>query len=330
MVDGFKVTAGKDVHPQPRVSVIMPAYNVSEYIGEALDSVFCQTLDCYEVIVINDGSPDTKALEAVLSQYKDRIVYIIQENQGPSSARNAGIEIARGEYVAFLDSDDAWFPDYLEVQLRELEGPPQLDVVYPNGVVFGNTPETGLELMSLSPSDGPVTVESLISKSCTVLISVLARRNVLIRAGMFDTSLRGCEDFDLWLRVLRSGGTIGYHRRVVMRYRRRKGSLSSDVLWMYDYLSKVLNKFESNFQLSESEELCLIDARKRLHADAALIMGKNAIIRGDARSAIDNLTQANEVLGQGKIRLALAMLRIAPTVAVKALRYRVISWNSET
>ena len=330
MVDGFKVTAGKDVYPQPRVSVIMPAYNVSEYIGEALDSVFCQTLDCYEVIVINDGSPDTKALEAVLSPYKDRIVYIIQENHGPSSARNAGIEVARGEYVAFLDSDDAWFPDYLEVQIRELEGPPQLDVVYPNGVVFGNTPETGLELMSLSPSDGPVTVESLISKSCTVLISVLARRNALIRAGMFDTSLRGCEDFDLWLRVLRSGGTIGYHRRVVMRYRRRKGSLSSDVLWMYDYLSKVLNKFESNFQLSESEELCLIDARKRLHADAALIMGKNAIIRGDAKSAIDKLTQANEVLRQGKIRLALAMLRIAPTVAVKALRYRVISWNSET
>src|SRR5215467_1463918 len=101
----------------PSVSVIIPAYNTARYIGEALDSVFGQTYRDFEVIVINDGSPDTEALEAVLRPYLDRIVYLKQENRGPAAARNLGIHQARGEYIAFLDSDDCWVEEYLARQM---------------------------------------------------------------------------------------------------------------------------------------------------------------------------------------------------------------------
>ena len=94
----------------PRVSVIMPAYNVAAYIGETLESVFAQTYSDYEIIVVNDGSPDTPELERVLAPYSERIVYVTQENRGLSGARNTALKVARGEFIALLDSDDVWEP----------------------------------------------------------------------------------------------------------------------------------------------------------------------------------------------------------------------------
>ena len=109
-----------------QVSVIIPAYNTAAYITETLDSVFAQTFKDFEVIVVNDGSPDTEDLERVLQPYRARIVYVKQENRGVSGARNAGILRARGEFLAFLDSDDVWLPDYLAEQMKFLEAHPHL------------------------------------------------------------------------------------------------------------------------------------------------------------------------------------------------------------
>src|SRR5687767_15966898 len=91
---------------KPLVSVIIPAYNSAEFMGETLDSVFAQTFNSYEVIVINDGSSDTKELEQVLQRYPANLRYIKQENQGAGAARNAGLRAARGEFVAFLRSEE--------------------------------------------------------------------------------------------------------------------------------------------------------------------------------------------------------------------------------
>src|SRR5258708_17999800 len=90
----------------PMVSVIRPAYNVAPFIGEALDSVLAQTFTDYEIIVINDGSPDSEKLEHVLEPYWRGIIYLKQENRGAGAARNAGLKAARGKFVAFLDADD--------------------------------------------------------------------------------------------------------------------------------------------------------------------------------------------------------------------------------
>src|SRR5678815_4195555 len=120
----------------PIVSVIIPAYNAAEYIRAALDSIFSQTLSDYEAIVINDGSPDTSQLEHALTPYLSRIVYLKQENRGAAAARNAGLRIARGRFVAFLDADDFWLPDYLTRQIDFLNTS-NADLVYADAELIG-------------------------------------------------------------------------------------------------------------------------------------------------------------------------------------------------
>src|SRR5579864_51434 len=122
----------------PAVSVIIPAYNAAAYIAETLDSVFAQTFREFEVIVINDGSPDTNQLEKVLERYLDRIVYLKQENRGPSAARNAGIQRSRAEFLALLDSDDVWNREYLATQMSFFQRDPKLDLIYSDFLYHGD------------------------------------------------------------------------------------------------------------------------------------------------------------------------------------------------
>src|SRR5882762_7560487 len=102
----------------PRVSIIIPAYNVAPFIRETLASVFAQTFTDFEVIIINDGSPDSEEFELAIKPYRERIRYLKQENRGASAARNAGLRAAGGELIAFLDADDLWSPNYLAEQLK--------------------------------------------------------------------------------------------------------------------------------------------------------------------------------------------------------------------
>jgi glycosyltransferase involved in cell wall biosynthesis len=132
----------------PIVSVIIPAYNAARYIGEALNSLFDQTFRSYESIVINDGSPDTAELERELQAYGANIQYIKQGNRGAAAARNAGLLCARGEYVAFLDADDRWLPNFLEHQLEFLKLN-EADFVFSDALLFGETPLAGRTFMEL-------------------------------------------------------------------------------------------------------------------------------------------------------------------------------------
>jgi glycosyltransferase involved in cell wall biosynthesis len=113
----------------PTVSVIVPSFNTAQYIVECLGSVFAQTYQDFEVIVVNDGSPDTPALERALEPFRERIVYLTQKNMGLAAARNTAIRAARGRYIALLDSDDAWLPEYLEQQVAVLEQDASVDAV---------------------------------------------------------------------------------------------------------------------------------------------------------------------------------------------------------
>ena len=106
---------------EPTVSVVIPAFNSARDIAVALDSVFAQSFDRIEVIVVNDGSDDTEMLEVALAPYISRIRYIVQTNQGAGAARNAALRAARGEYIAFLDADDRWLPGFLREQVRYLD-----------------------------------------------------------------------------------------------------------------------------------------------------------------------------------------------------------------
>jgi len=145
----------------PTVSVIIPAYKVAPFIKETLDSVFAQTFTDHEVIVINDGSPDTLELERALEPYRNRIRYLKQDNQGAGAARNAGLRAGRGRFVAFLDGDDAYLPTFLSEQMQLLQGGGEYDLVYADATNFGDPGSAGSN-MDFNPSTGEVTAESLI------------------------------------------------------------------------------------------------------------------------------------------------------------------------
>jgi glycosyltransferase involved in cell wall biosynthesis len=123
----------------PLVSIVIPAYKVAPFIKETLDSVFAQTFTDFEAIVINDGSPDTDELERALEPYRARIVYLGQEkNQGAGAARNLGLRVARGHFVAFLDGDDTYFPAFLSEQLELIRGHGGYELVYADATNFGS------------------------------------------------------------------------------------------------------------------------------------------------------------------------------------------------
>src|SRR5215216_1582956 len=152
----------------PTVSVIIPAYNAAKYIGQALNSVFDQTFRSHESIVINDGSPDTVELERELQPYRANLRYIKQDNRGAAAARNAGLLCARGEYVAFLDADDRWLPNFLEEQIKFLKTH-NADFVFSDALLCGETRLAGRTFMELEPPRCAVTPESLLAVEVAVL-----------------------------------------------------------------------------------------------------------------------------------------------------------------
>jgi glycosyltransferase involved in cell wall biosynthesis len=311
-----------DQTASPLVSIIIPAYNVAEFIGEALDSVLAQTFTDYETIVINDGSPDSASLERALAPYLSRIVYLKQENRGVSAARNTGIGIARGLLLAFLDADDTWLPNYLEVQVARIQADPTIDVLYPNVMMFGGSSEAGEEFMTICPSSGDVTFERLVAQECNVSNCSIARRDTIVRAGMFDEELRSVEDFDLWLRVIKEGGRIAYHRDVLARYRRRPGSLTADPIWLSQNVLRVLKKVKQTMTLTSSERATVDLHRQRFEALLSFHEGKRAFFSGDTAGAIHGLTEANRFFRNRKIAITLMMLRIAPRLLLRAYDLR--------
>lgn len=307
---------------EPLVSVIVPAYNVSGFIKEALDSAFAQTFTDYEVIVVNDGSPDTEELERVLEPYMSRIVYLKQENRGLSGARNTALRASSARFIALLDADDAWLPNYLEVQTAMMLADPTIDVLYPDAELFGDAPSAVGRFMQRCPSNGEVTFESLVKQECNVMICSMARRETVLRAGGFDESLRSSEDFDLWLRIVKMGGRISYHRQVLARYRKRRGSLSSDPVWMCKHILMVFEKAERSLDLTAQERETLSQSIARFRALQRFHEGKRAFFEGDTKRAIEGLAEANRSLKSRKVSVMLMLLKLAPRLMLRAYDMR--------
>lgn len=234
----------------PKVSVIIPTYNTTRYISEALDSVRQQTFRDFEAIVVNDGSPDTGDLEKALEPYRGEIIYLSKPNAGLSSARNAGVSASRAPLIAFLDSDDIWESTFLQVLVGMLEENPGIDVVYSNAVLFGDTDFPGQTLMDRYPPQEEITFESILSGRAWVFVSCIVRREVLVRVGGFDQDLRYAEDLDLWLRIAHGGSRFLPCWQPLVRYRKRAGSLTAECssdqeirrrIQLYEKLSKKLD-----------------------------------------------------------------------------------------
>jgi hypothetical protein len=307
----------------PLVSVVIPAYRSAPYIAATLDSVLAQTFRNYEIIIVNDGSPDSDEMQKVLKPYRDRITYLCQENQGQSGARNTGILAARGRYVAPLDADDIWAPEHLAAQVAVLEADPSIDVIYADARIFGDVPEAGRTVMELCPSAGEVTFERLVTRQCTVHVCVtVCRRETLLRAGLFDPALRRAEDIDMWLRIVRKGGRIAYQRRVLGRYRRRAGSLSSQPIAMLEAFLEVLAKTARDPDLTAAERDIVARQCVAERTSLELEKGRTAFLAGDAAAAVSHLTRANAQHKSLKLGAVLMLLRVAPGVLRALYQWR--------
>ncbi|HEX6626160.1 MAG TPA: glycosyltransferase family A protein [Pyrinomonadaceae bacterium] len=305
------------------MSVIIPAYNAAAYIGGALESVFAQTFEDYEVIVVNDGSPDTPALERALAPYAGRIAYVEQENRGPSGARNAAIEAARGHYVALLDSDDEWLPEYLAEQVGMFEADPRLDMVYADAELFGDSSLAGKTFMESAPSRGPVTFESLLRYESSIITSgTVARKQALVEAGLFDEAFVRCEDFDLWLRLAHRGGRISYQRRVLARHRAHAGSLAADPILMVEAQIRVLEKSLHLQPLTAAQRELIERQRLNCSAQIDLERGRRHFAGGEYEQASAALRRANDFYRSRRLRLVLWALRAAPGVLSSVARAR--------
>jgi GT2 family glycosyltransferase len=308
----------------PLVSIIVPAYNCSPYIAATLDSVFAQTFKSTEVIVVNGGSPDTQQLEIALQPYRDSIAYIKQENRGVAADRNAGIRAARGEFLAFLDGDDVWLPDYLATQMKFFETTPSLDMVYCDQLYFGDERHSdsvfpggarraGTTCMQGSPSRGPVTFESLLTERCNVVTSsTVARRRVIVDCGMFEEKMFRAEDIHMWLRVAHSGSKIAYHKAVLGGHRLHPGSLATQILKSNEAVVDALQHLQGSLPLTPPRRRLVERQIERFRAMTELHRGKMYLSAGEFDKARDSLAIGNAFFRSPKLYLVLAGLRIAP------------------
>ncbi|NOR72214.1 MAG: glycosyltransferase [Methylomarinum sp.] len=182
------------------VSIIIPAYNAELYLKTAINSILSQTYQNFEIIVVNDGSSDLT--EAVAKQFTDSRIHIIsQSNGGMSSARNAGLRLAKGDYIAFLDADDYWLPKKLEKQVMLLQQNPNLGFCSTQTRV--ETPEGAFVNDWLCPVISISTLHTIMAETAAIsgsASSVLARKELQLKAGFFDEALTGLEDTDMWIR----------------------------------------------------------------------------------------------------------------------------------
>ena len=308
----------------PLVSIIIPAYNVASYIGDALRSIFIQDFKRYEVIVVDDGSTDTPELEKVLAPYRDQIHYIRQNNRGISAARNAALRVARGKLIALLDADDVWLEGKLTEQVSFMEHS-QFDMIYADAFLIGDVPwPEGTTFMDRSPSEGPVTLNTLLDLKVTVVVStVIVRKDLVEQVGGFDEEDRNLtEDFDLWLRLARAGARIGYQRKVLAEYRYRSDSISASRIKLHEAALRVLQKTRRGMTLNASETEALDRTEHRLQAILMTERGKTLIVKGELAEARAVLVKAREINSSWKIPLALLALRTFPGVMRRYLQKR--------
>lgn len=246
-----------------QVSVIIPVYNHARYLGEAIESVLAQSVKDIEIIVVNDGSTDATA--EVMARYVDHIVPVHQENSGPSAARNAGLELATGQWVLFLDGDDYLPAEAVSILLAEAERSGA-------GWVAGGFRFVDQEGADLPENEQPKPfsmdgharyLDRLLFGNYFPIHTNMILKKRVDDVGGFDRSIMGTEDWDLWIRVALAGCGFSYTNQVVACYRQLPGSVSANRVRMARCNDQVLGKLDAYPGL-ESSLGCDMD-RLRLH-----------------------------------------------------------------
>ena len=321
--ENIEKRVGRDVvKSAPKVSIITPAYNISEFVAETLNSVLLQTFQDYEIIIINDGSPDTAEFERILESFYDKIIYLKQENAGAGAARNVGIENARGEFLAFLDGDDVWLPEFLASQIEFLEKN-DYDLVYADALHFGGSAYDGTTFMETAPSAGVANFDCLLDLRCNIITSgTIARKRNVLEAGMFEHERVRAHDFVLWLKMARKGARIGYQRKTLLKYRVRLESLSGNSIDRVVRELDVFRRVGKMFNLDEKQKTIVEKHLNRLESDLEIERGKSFLLQKEFGAAKKSFAKANEHRRSNRLRIIIGLLQIAPRLTLKFYQSR--------
>ena len=229
------------------VSVIMPVYGGERFVAEAIESVLAQYYPFFELIVVNDGSPDESAREIARFLPHPKIRYIEQKNGGVANARNAGIAIARGSLLALLDQDDLWLPDKLERQVAYLRENPELGMVHSRVECID---ATGVK----RSCDGAIQVYPftgqcagrLFAGNAIAPLTVLMRASCANEVGVFDQQFAPADDWHLWLRIARRY-PIGFLDTITAKYRFHDANVSKDQLIMHRAVLRVMSAISKEY-----------------------------------------------------------------------------------
>lgn len=231
---------------KPQVSVVIPVYNGDRYIAAAIESVLAQTWQDFEIIVVDDGSSDhTPAiLQRYGEQYGDRVRAVSQSNQGVAMARNHGIALAQGKWVAFLDADDTFLPDKLAAQLAFATANPHLGMVHSG---WQRVDEAGKLLKVVQPwhEIPDLTLESWLRWKPVLPSAMLFKRDWLVQSGGFDRRFPPAEDTELVLRLAAMGCQADWLPQVTVNYRQHEDSAMHKGLPQARSLSAVIDHFFS-------------------------------------------------------------------------------------
>jgi glycosyltransferase involved in cell wall biosynthesis len=273
----------------PTISVIVPAYNAARFIQEALNSVLAQTLQPSEILVIDDGSTD-KTRDVVASLESQKINYVLQENRGVSSARNRGLELATGEFIAFLDADDIWHQDMLELQHKLLESDASLVCAIANFVRFDSStgeimPEQFSfypELKNLPMSAGPTPgTHVLVDDPFTKLVvfgdipaftQTMMFRRLLIEDLRFNERLRICEDMEFAMRAFLRGA-VAFNAAVLAKIRRHDANVTFNYQHTAPHKLEALRSFRTD-DLNEPQMVAYSSRLTRAYIDAGRVLAR--------------------------------------------------------
>src|SRR5439155_20392251 len=224
-----------------RRSAISPACNCALFVGEAIDSALAQRNESVEVILVDDGSTDETP--RILASYGDRIRTLRQDNRGLPAARNAGIRLARGEHIGFLDADDTWEPAKSRLQLEYLDAHPACGLVFCDVWRIDESGRRGAPILGAAASKVATgrCLETLFLGNFILVPGVIVRRAVLDRVGPFDESLRSVEDYDMWLRIA-AISEIGIVPVPLASWRERTGQMSRSRDRILEYEALVLDR----------------------------------------------------------------------------------------
>jgi glycosyltransferase involved in cell wall biosynthesis len=306
----------------PTVSVVMPAYNVSAYVADAVASVQAQTFSNFELLIVDDGSTDDTAdIVRRFAASDNRIRLLRQDNRGLAAARNTALRHARGGFIALLDSDDLWEPRFLEAQVALLEQRPEIDIVTGNGWTLGSH-EDGQPARPWPDSRPTPDLWTILGDELSVFIMSVFRRRVYDTIGGFDEMLRTNEDFDFWLRAALAGFKFARNDEPLGHYRRRDDSLSASEVRMLRGALRVYYKHRPTL-LHHPGALRLLDDRvQRFEADLIAAEARDAINQKDFTSVGRHISALRERRGGAKLGLVMLLARWMPGLLWRAYQIR--------